>query len=487
MAATIYEKLIHHTNSNVKFFDPLLFLLQVITCILLMLFELATSQMECKYGERGSLTVYCTNATALYFKTSRYRYDHLDETLKCNNCKLFVLEDGTFDIAGNQLRTVDIRNSSIQIIHKKAFIGLVFMETLYLSDNPIQEIYPGAFSGIRKVKNLELENAISQLHADVFQELILLQTLILRNNNLSTIERGTFTGLRNLKILDLSNNKLTSVDYVFEPLVNLEILDLQKNNLYKLSGNEFTNLKKVVGLYLNQNRLQKIDDFLPAENNIRKVNLAANNLSQIDVKPGVFNNMYTLEELDLSTNKFSEFPPKFFQGLYSLRILNLGGNSIEDFSTVRFSGLPHLKSLNVSQNQITTVKATGRLALTNLYELDLSINHITSFDYISLIQRCPKLSLIDLSDNEIPCELFNAIKMFLDKDSINVLADEHHVENCSKIPSLTQDEMKTELVNYTSASKTNSLMIALLALTVIIIILVAVLYYVHFFVLSKLR
>lgn len=446
-----------------------------------------SNQMECKYGERGSLTVYCINASAPFIKTSQYRYDHLDETLKCVHCNLERLEEGSFDIAGNQLKAVDIRNSSIRIIYKKAFIGLVFMEKLYLSNNPINEIYPGAFNGVRKVKYLEMENAVSQLRADVFRELVLLNFLILRNNNLTLIEDGTFEGLKNLKILDLTNNKLESVINIFKPLINLELLKLQKNYIKVINGNEFDSLSHLLGLFLDDNRLQKIDNLFSAQNQIRILSLASNNLTENAIKLGFFQNMNTLEELNLSLNMFTGFFPKFFSGLYSMRILNLHGNSISELSTGRFSGLPHLRSLNLSQNQITNVKPTGRLVLTNLHELDLSQNHIKSFDHISLIQRFPKLSNINLLNNNISCELYVSLKTFVENDNIHISVSDEIVKTCTISTKLTDLTMKPQIYINQGSKNVNSFVITMFILIIIIIILVSALFYMELIVLNKLR
>lgn len=443
--------------------------------------------MECKYGERGSLTVYCINATATFIKASRYRYDHLDETFKCINCDLNRIEEGTFDIAENQLKTVDIRNSSITIIYRRAFIGLVYMEALYLSDNPINDIYQGAFSGIRKVKHLEMENAISQLKPEVFRELILLKVLILRNNNLTTIEDGTFEGLRNLKILDLSNNKLVTIGYIFNPLVSLEILKLTNNTIKTLEGNEFESTTNLLGLYLDYNRIKSINSYFSPLNKIQTIMLASNNLLEKSVKLGAFQNLNTLEVLDMSSNNFSVIPNKFFIGLYSLRSLCLYGNFITEFSTGKFSGLPHLRSLNLSYNRLEIAKVTGRLQLTSLHELDLSKNHIQSFDYVSLLERFPKLSQINLSNNNLTCEIYIALKSLLEKDNIYVLATEENLSHCSKDPKLIDNYLNTQFSTYESERSVGAIVITILVLIILLIVLISILFYVEFFVLSRLR
>lgn len=440
--------------------------------------------MECKYGERGSLTVICTNATAAYFTESRYRYDHLDETLKCINCMLGGIDDGTFDMAGNQLRAVDISNSQITIIYKKAFVGLVFMESLILSNNPITKIYPGAFSGIKKVKYLELENAVSHLEANVFRELIFLDILLLKNNNFTIIEYGTFEGLKYLKLLDLSNNKLEALNEIFKPLISLEVLKLQNNLIKKIDGIEFNTLIHLRALLLDRNQLNKIEKILPDENRIIILNLALNNLTDNSIKLGAFHNMKTLQILDLSLNNFSSFPPKFFQGLYNLGDLNLYGNSIQEFSTGRFSGLPFLRSLNLSHNHLVRVNVTGRLMLTNLHKLDLSANHIESLDFLSLIKRFPKLSYVNLSQNNLSCKVYIPIKTFLEKDNIHVFATNDYRENCS---TFTQEIMKSEVKKYQNMESTDFVMVGLLVTVFILIIAVAVLFYVQLIVFPRLQ
>lgn len=102
--------------------------------------------MKCSYGERGSLTATCVNATPSFFKNTLYKFDHLDETLRCVNCVLTTIESNVFDLSGNQIKELDLQNSQIETLRPKAFMGLVFLKSLNLSNNKIRSIFPGMYA-----------------------------------------------------------------------------------------------------------------------------------------------------------------------------------------------------------------------------------------------------------------------------------------------------------------------------------------------------
>lgn len=440
--------------------------------------------MACSYGERGSLTVYCVNATSMYFKLAPYRFDHLDETLKCLNCSLTSLDPGTFDISGNQIKTLDIRNSSIKKIWPKAFIGLIFMEKLLLSDNPITNIYPGAFIGVRKVKYVEIVNSISTLEPLVFQELHVLEVLSLRKNKLSILQEDTFAGLVNLKILDLSFNQLRNLSGCFAPLSSLRILMLQENQITKINGNEFSNLLSLIQLNLESNDITNFTLNIDT-NNLRILNLARNRLTSDGVKS--FRDLNNLEDLDLSKNLITKVPPKFFQGLFHLRKLNLYANKIKEFSTGSFSGLPHLLYLNLSSNKLETAKISGRLILHSLHTLDLSNNYIKNFDYIAFIASMPRITHINLLNNYLPCNVEAEIETLFNEDNVRFyMSNYREVENCDTVPKSAK-EIVQKLIDerYKDLSGSQVSEIIWIILICIIIVLVAILFYIQFFILYR--
>ncbi|KAJ8940810.1 hypothetical protein NQ314_010568 [Rhamnusium bicolor] len=445
--------------------------------------------MACSYGDRGSLTVYCVNATTQFFKLAPYRFDHLDETLKCVNCSLASLDSGTFDISGNQIKALDIRNSSINKIWPKAFIGLIFMEKLLLSDNSIIAIYPGAFIGVRKVKYLELENSgLANLESYVFQELYLLEVLILRKNKFSLIRDKTFDGLNNLKILDLSFNQLVTLNNSFDPLVSLRVLKLHDNQITRIYGNEFSNLKSLLSLNLENNILTNFTINIEPDNHLRILNLAKNKLTTDGIKMGSFQNLNNLEELDLSQNYIKNIPPKFFQGLFLLRVLNLHHNKIRELSTGTFTGLPHLMTLNVSSNYLETAKVSGQLLLHSLHTLDLADNNLKKFDYIEFIAQLPRIASINLLGNDLPCETFLEIEtLFIDDNIRFLMSSNKPFEKCDNVLKTRKEILKKLVEDKFGQPNNETSAVIWIVLMCIIILAIAILFYVQFFILYRMR
>ncbi|CAG9816347.1 unnamed protein product [Phaedon cochleariae] len=442
--------------------------------------------MSCSYGQRGSLTAICTNATSDFFKLTTYRFDYLDETLLCLNCDLNFLEASTFDIPGNEIKTLDIRNSSITFIWPKAFIGMIHMERLLLSNNPIEKIPTGAFEGIRKVRYLEMRNSTTNLEPRVFKELHLLEVLDLRGSQLLMVRPKTFEGLHNLKLLDLSHNKLVlgNTSDIFEPLVNLRILLLNDNFIFRLQGQDFRMLRSLTTLNLARNAMTNFSIDLEPQNRLRTLNLSQNYLSSASFLPGAFENLTNLEDLDLSRNSFDNITLKLFQGLSKLTVLNLGDNRLRGINTGHFSGLPHLRILNVSNNKIDSLKITGRLQMHSLVQMDLSNNNIQNFDYLSLITRAPRLRFINLLNNSLSCIMEDQLRALFLQDHVVVLVSNGKDRDCPKVTTESSQELLDELKEQLQDPYVNStLLVWMFVLITIVMLLIGVLFYVQFFIL----
>nr|XP_023022568.1 leucine-rich repeat-containing protein 15-like isoform X1 [Leptinotarsa decemlineata] len=373
--------------------------------------------MKCSYGERGSLTATCINANPAYFRNTPYRFDQLDETLKCVNCSLSVIESGTFDISGNQIQYLDLKESKIEKIQQKGFVGLIFLEHLNLSYNHIRSIYPGTFSGIKKVKTVDLShNELSILSDDGFLELVQLESLDLKNNNIEAIATKAFNALKKLVKLDLSHNQIRQLNkLLFANLTSIEILNLEDNYISALKGDEFTNLTSLLELNLAHNKLTAPVMELKPNNNLRRLLLHNNFISRLDV--GFLKGLHSLEELDLNANEISEVVPKTLQSLFKLRVLNLSYNKLKIFRTGTFTGLPQLETLNCSHNVIYDIEITGVFSLHNLHALDLSFNTINDLNYVGLISRLPRISYLKLENNLLPCYLEDEMATYFSEDN----------------------------------------------------------------------
>ncbi|XP_066154708.1 chaoptin-like [Euwallacea fornicatus] len=390
--------------------------------------------MKCSYGERGSLTAICYNATPKYFKNTMYKFDHLDETLKCVNCTLNVIESNTFDLAGNQIRRLDLRNSHIEELNRKAFMGLIFMEELDLAENKIKAILNGTFNGTKKIHKLDLaKNQISVLLNSGLAELSNLNELILSRNSIGTIEEKAFDGLENLKNLDLSYNYIISINNSLDNLTSLENLNLRHNNIHKFMGQEFQSLTKLTKLVLSDNNLNnEFSINLKPGNMLRLLDLSYTNISTLWFS---HENLDSLEILDLSYNNISFIRRMSLGTMHNLRALLLDHNKLKEFNTGQWVGFSQLTLLTLSRNSIEQVSITGVYSLQNLQILILSHNNLTNLDYTLLISRLPSLSQLNLEGNMLPCSLEEEMKRDFIEDNFKfVLTDNSTVEfKCTNI------------------------------------------------------
>lgn len=399
----------------------------VIILLLAAILALATAQlMKCSYGERGSLTSTCYNATPTFFRTTSYRFDNLDETVRCLNCTLDTIAASSFDISGNQIINLDLTSSRIRTLRDSAFVGLIFLKNLFLHNNEISTIYNGTFRGIKKLEFLTFENnSLTNLVAGAFKELINLQTLNIKNNVISHIDQDAFTGLDQLKELNLELNILTSVDGIFNGLSTIKIITLRSNRLAEIKQEELLKLNPLIELDLSNNSLVSISDsaFLSLEH-LESLNLSNNNLHGLEA--GMFRGLGELEKLILSHNKISlkeNFPKGAFNTLFNLREVDFSYNEIEILMTNQFANLPELRLLNVSHNLIRGLFHSGIFRLNSLHTLDVSYNKIDDIDYKSIENHMPRLSYLDIEHNPIPCQLIIEIDKHFENDNIRITGD----------------------------------------------------------------
>lgn len=387
--------------------------------------------MKCSYGERGSLTSTCYNATPAFFKYTPYKFDNLDETVRCMNCSLDTLTTGTFDISGNNIKTLDLTRSKISIIQTRAFVGLMFLENLLMPHNYIRSIYPGTFEGIKKIVYLDLQNnSISLLADNAFQELVNLRVLNLKANYIRSVQEKAFAGLAKLEQLYLEGNEISNVTGVFNSnLTSLKILNLENNRINQISPDDFKYLKGLRELYLSNNSLISVGEGIFNNlNNLEMLDMLGNPIESI--LPRSFEGLDKLETLDLESCNLREIVPKTWQGLYNLKYLKLSYNRLLEFQTKMYSNLPELMRLNLSHNEIGTVERSGIFSLT-VHSLDLSYNNITALEYDVFLEHFPKLSYLSLEHNPLQCDVRNGMRKYLESENMQFVL--HVDEKCDVI------------------------------------------------------
>ncbi|XP_012229533.1 insulin-like growth factor-binding protein complex acid labile subunit [Linepithema humile] len=159
-----------------------------------------------------------------------------------NNNKISHVAPGAFAEL-TELNRLHLDDNQLQILPSGAFRGLNKLEFLYLDHNLITSVSRTLFSDLVSLKKLHFgHNKISSLEPGTFQDVSQLEDLPLNGNKLSHIKVGTFAGLSKLKYLILSDNNIHTVDNgAFSDLVELQSLDLTSNNITEID-------KKISGL-----------------------------------------------------------------------------------------------------------------------------------------------------------------------------------------------------------------------------------------------
>ena len=106
---------------------------------------------------------------------------------------------------------------------------------IYLNNNKIFQIEPGAFAYNTKCKNLRLNyNKLTEVRNDMWTGLLELEYLSLEHNDIAYIAPSAFADLLHVKGLYLHNNRLATLPgniFPLKQMPTIEILTLHDNNL----------------------------------------------------------------------------------------------------------------------------------------------------------------------------------------------------------------------------------------------------------------
>jgi Leucine-rich repeat (LRR) protein len=100
------------------------------------------------------------------------------------------------------LKTLNLGENIIRSIALKTFENCVNLEYLDLSNNRIEVLDEGIFSGLVSLKTLNLQNnKIRSISTKTFTQLRKLEQLFLMNNQIEVIDNSLFNSLDSLKEL----------------------------------------------------------------------------------------------------------------------------------------------------------------------------------------------------------------------------------------------------------------------------------------------
>ena len=319
---------------------------------------------------------------------------------------------------------------------------------LYLQHMPLYNISTALLESFVNLQTLDLSYCQSaHVDQDVFDNLPSLEILRLEGNTFR--ELGNITVLTSLRELYLHDNQLSAM--TLRGLKNLQVVDLSRNQFVSLPVHWLTDTNVLHSLNLSRNAIATIDDESFHKVSLHTLDLSHNRLQVLhsygvltmrrlllghnllsSVTEDALNNMHTsIQELDLSHNRFTHFPSyilddffalqrldlsnnqlgqtlkqghlkSLFHSLTHLQVLHLCNNNITEITHSQFRYLHHLTTLYLHANNIRDLAMISLDDLKSLSKLHVSHNRLTMVD-TSVLKKLRYIEVVDFSDNPYDC------------------------------------------------------------------------------------
>uniref|UniRef100_A0A182SA49 LRRCT domain-containing protein n=1 Tax=Anopheles maculatus TaxID=74869 RepID=A0A182SA49_9DIPT len=312
-------------------------------------------------------------------------------------------------------RTFEVIFNGLEIPHIDICQGHANVTVLNLEYNQITTVEQEAFANFQNLLSLSLRGNMITAVRDFVYYPNKLQHLDLSNNLVKDIKGlKTFT-LSQLTHLNLSYNHIDSVRTELSKLEALDTLDLSYNSIKK--GDKPIILPKSLRrLLLHHNKLTTWP-FESLPDTLTDLSLSFNQIDVTKDAPSVrildlssnrlasfCNNCFPLlEELDLSSNYFENFP-KFSTAMGTLRKVSFNRMpNLRSINKSAFEDAEHLQELEISLcPRLSTIESNTFTGLKELQRLDLSYN---------VLQQVPEDMInwkqieqgVDLQGNPINC------------------------------------------------------------------------------------
>uniref|UniRef100_A0A1L8E3B1 Putative toll-like receptor 13 n=2 Tax=Nyssomyia neivai TaxID=330878 RepID=A0A1L8E3B1_9DIPT len=270
-----------------------------------------------------------------------------------------------------QLKELDVRRCSIEIIGNNAFMGLKNLRKLYLSHNRIIQLSSATFISLPLLMHLDVSFNTPELWETPAHMTAALERAI---GGIRLASR-TFEGLKKLKFLDFSHTRVeassTNAFSHLPPLVqqlslchtgvqiigygmfngtNLQVLDISGNPQLTstMRANTFEGLEDKLEILSFQDSNVKHLSWLQHLPKLRMLMLRGNNINQL--ANSSFIHTPQLEILDLSANHIGNWYTRVFGNNRLLRILNLRENNINMMTTQMLDDFERLEFLGLGKN-----------------------------------------------------------------------------------------------------------------------------------------
>lgn len=282
-----------------------------------------------------------------------------------------AVEDwATFPLLG-QLKELDLRNCKITSIQEDAFTNMQSLQKMYLANNNLISLSGQIFTNVQNLVHLDvsynaIEYSLTNFYTNPFE----------RFTRGLVVEESAFAELTNLKFLDFSHTRLEpssmksfvylpskleqlSLCYtgvimiglgMFQRTPNLKVLDLSGNSPLtgNMDHNTFDGLQSTLEILAFENSSVKHLDWLGNLNSLKMLKLNDNNINLLS--DATFEQLPSLDILDLSNNHVGNWFSRVFAGNRNLRILDLRSNNINVITTEMMKDFVDLEYLGLANN-----------------------------------------------------------------------------------------------------------------------------------------
>ena len=301
-----------------------------------------------------------------------------------------------------------------------------------ISGNNITSIRAGAFSELRRLRNMRLvNNNIRSVDERAFQGLNSLDILYLFEESLSSFENGIF---RFFPYLTELNMRVKGVVIPQREICLLKRLRKLQLSLFQFPSAIFLHcFEKLTALWrLSLDSVQHTNisraTFYPFRGSLTTLHLFKCGLRRLHVD--MFNDLSQLIMLDLTQNEITDLPSDIFASLTRLTQLDIAGNKLKVISAALLRPLRSLTHLNVGHNtHVNITFGEEFLNMTRLQQIVLTGIKLTSLnnDTFRYLRNSP---LVDV--NMASCSLRTISKgAFLPLRNLTMLSLDFNPLNAS--------------------------------------------------------
>ena len=298
----------------------------------------------------------------------------------------------------NHLTRLDLSEMFLSNITLKMLSNFQHLTTLVASYCDVEKVEENLFVQLSNLETIHLEGG-QLVELNEIEKLKNLRKISLHLNQLEYI---CLNGSQNLEYVDLSYNKFSEWrDNWLFAYDEIQLLNMSHNQLVSLSSTAFKSVISIVSLDLSHNAISTLTSLGPLK--VTHLFMSSNSLSSIE--DDFFDTLHqTLVSLDLSSNRFTQFPFSFkiFHQLQSLNLANnkLGGAFKSDKLGNLMQSLQSVQILDLSSNGISIIQPFHLQPLTHLHTLLLNDNKIRALFDVSL-DSTKLLSKLVVSHNQL--------------------------------------------------------------------------------------